>query len=218
MTRLILLRHAEAEGNINRRFHGHFNSNLTENGKMQAQKVAERLSNEKIDVIYSSDLTRALETAETVAKYKGISVIKSENLREINGGDWEDTPWETLPVSYPESYYHWENMPHLLQMPNGEAMVHFQNRIVNEINSITRLNIEKNILIVTHGTAIKSFLCFCYNKSLSEFVNLKWHDNASITILAYENCIYKVVIEGDNSHLGNLSTLAKQDWWKNKKL
>ncbi|NLY43040.1 MAG: histidine phosphatase family protein [Clostridiaceae bacterium] len=216
VTRLILVRHGEAEGNINRRFHGQTNSSLTPNGHLQAQKLAERLAKEKIDVLYSSDLSRAYDTAKYISKVKNLEIHKIQGLREINGGEWEDVPWDELPIRWPEAYYHWEHQPHLLQMPGGESMENFQRRVVTEIMKIVRENEGKNICVATHGTVIKALLCFFYGVSLEQFTKLKWHDNASITIVHIDEDRYTVVIEGDNMHLGELSTLAKQDWWKDK--
>lgn len=217
MTKLILLRHGEAEGNIGRRFHGFYNSSLTENGRKQVELAALALQKEPIDIIYSSDLKRALDTARAAAKFHPVKLIENQNLREINGGDWENLFWEELPEKYPKSYSHWLDFPHLLQMPNGESMQEFQKRVVGAIRGIVEGNAGKTILVVTHGTAIKVFLCWCYGLELSEFPSLPWCDNASISVIEIDDDMrYNVVKCGENVHLGELSTLNKQDWWKNK--
>lgn len=217
MTKIILVRHGEAEGNINRNFHGHYNSALTENGKEQIKLTSRRLKNEHIDVIYSSDLTRTYETAKEIATGRQLEITKDERLREINGGDWEDVPWSELPEKFPESYGFWLSDPLHLQMPNGESMVNFQSRVYNAVNSIVKNNMNKTVCIATHGTVIKVLLCKYYNKTLSDLPNLTWHDNASITVVEFDDDLTpNVVLEGDNSHLGELSTLAKQSWWRKK--
>lgn len=88
-TVVYLIRHAEAEGNFIRRFHGITDSNVTEKGKLQAQKLAERLKNVHFDVIYSSPLKRAFYTASKIAEGRDIKIIVREDLIEINGGEWE---------------------------------------------------------------------------------------------------------------------------------
>ncbi|MFA7636598.1 MAG: histidine phosphatase family protein, partial [Monoglobales bacterium] len=108
-TRFIIVRHAEAEGNIIRIFHGHYNSSLTEDGHIQAKRAAEALKKYKIDHIYSSDLNRTVSTAEYISSCSGLEIKKDERLREINGGGWENVPWDDLPSLFPESYKHWEN-------------------------------------------------------------------------------------------------------------
>ena len=69
-TTLIFVRHAEAEGNLNRIFHGWTDADITEKGHIQAKLAAESLKNRKIDVIYSSSMKRTIKTAEYIAKLK----------------------------------------------------------------------------------------------------------------------------------------------------
>ncbi len=216
-TRVIFIRHGEAEGNINRNFHGHYNSKLTDNGREQIKLAAQRLKDEHIDVLYSSDLTRAYETAAAVAKGRGLEINKDERLREIFGGEWEDIPWDELPSKFPESYGYWLSDPLHLKMPNGEAMVDFQQRVANAVSDIVGKNNNKAVCISTHGTVIKVLLCKYHGKTLSDLPNMLWHDNASITIVEFDDMQNpNVVLEGDNAHLGELSTLAKQSWWRKK--
>ena len=122
-TRLIFVRHAEALGNKIRRFHGWTDSGITDRGRLQAKRVAERLKDTEIDVIYSSSLKRAFQTAEYIAKIKGLPLTTSENLKEINGGT-EDQAWTDLEQKWPDEYEAWENQPHA-QMPNGSPWRNF---------------------------------------------------------------------------------------------
>jgi methionine salvage enolase-phosphatase E1 len=85
-TRLIFVRHAEAEGNLKRLFHGWYDSSITEKGHKQAKKVAERLSDVPIEVIYSSSLKRTLQTAQYIADVKQLPIIRTDKMKEINGG------------------------------------------------------------------------------------------------------------------------------------
>ncbi|GAE89204.1 alpha-ribazole-5'-phosphate phosphatase [Acetivibrio straminisolvens JCM 21531] len=108
-TRIIFVRHAEAEGNLNRVFHGWTDSSITERGHLQAQRVAERLKDVEVDVIYSSSLKRTLQTAQYIADVKNLPIIRTDKLKEINGGEWENREWEELPNLWPEEYDSWEN-------------------------------------------------------------------------------------------------------------
>lgn len=216
-TRLIIVRHAEAEGNVNRVFHGWTDSEITEKGHVQARLVAERLKNMDIDVIYSSSLKRTLQTAAYIAKAKGLPVIRTDKLKEINGGEWENMPWDVLPKKWPEEYDSWENKPHIHKMPRGESMKEFQNRIVEEFKYIINKNKGKNICVVTHGTAIRSLMCFFYHCSLEEMINFPWYDNTSVTIIDCERGKFSIVTEGDTSHLSkDMKTLENQEWWLEK--
>ncbi len=217
ITRLIFVRHAEAEGNINRRFHGWFDSRITEKGHKQALKVAERLASMPIDIIYSSSLTRTLQTAQYIADVKQLPIIRTDKLREINGGDWEDMPFDQLPVLYPKENKTWEEEPHLHQMPNGECVSEFYDRLMGEVKHIISNNPGKNICIVTHGAAIRTMLCRFYGQKLEYIKNIFWHDNTSVTVVDYDDKKdeFEVLMEGDTEHLGfELSTIENQEWWQ----
>lgn len=213
-TRLILVRHAEAEGNYKRLFHGWTDGDITEKGHLQAQKLAERLADMDIDVLYSSSLKRTLQTAGYISDIKCLPIIRTDKLKEINGGDWEGVPWDVLPQKWPVEYNTWENKPHIHKMPNGESMEEFQQRLIEEIIYIIESNKGKNICVVTHGTAIKSLMCYFKNCELEEMFNIPWCDNTAVTILDYAEGGFELLLEGDSAHLENeLSTIRNQDWW-----
>lgn len=214
-TRLIFVRHAEAEGNKIRRFHGWTDSQITERGHRQAQRVAQRLSGMSVDVIYSSSLKRTMQTASYIAEVKKLPITGSDRLKEINGGDWEDQMWTELEERWPEAYDTWDNKPHAHQMPNGESMEEFQRRLLEEVMFIIGRNEGKNICIVTHGTAIRAMLCHFRACTLEEMINVAWCDNTAVTIIDYEDGVFSTVTEGDATHLGSdLGTIVNQDWWE----
>ena len=213
-TRLIFVRHGEATGNVQRRFHGDYDSALTENGMRQAELAACELDRFPIDRIIASDLTRTFETARAIARRRNLEVTTDSKLREINGGEWEDVPWGDLPEKFPESYEHWLHRMDLLQMPGGESAEGFQQRVITAVEKIEDTNAGKSLCIVTHGTVIKVLLCHFKGIGLDKFCDQPWQDNASITLVEKEDGIYRVLLEGFAEHLGEYSTMAKQDWWK----
>ena len=213
-TRLIFVRHGEATGNVERRFHGDYDSTLTENGMRQAELAACELDRFPIDRIIASDLTRTFETARAIARRRNLEVSTNPELREINGGEWEDVPWDDLPEKFPESYGHWLHRMDLLQMPGGESAEEFRRRVVTAVEKIADENEGKSVCIVTHGTVIKVLLCHFKGIGLDRFCDQPWQDNASITVVEKEDGNDRVLLEGFAGHLGEYSTLAKQDWWK----
>lgn len=214
MTTLIYVRHGEAEGNLKRHFHGFYNSALTPNGREQIKRAAARLADTHIDAIYSSDLTRAYETALEIAKGRELTVQIDERFREINGGQWENVPWDDLPVKFSDSYRDWLYEPYKLQMPGGESMADFSSRLIRATVEIADAHPSQTVCIATHGTAIRVLLCYFYGWPLERLNDVRWCDNAAITIVEYENGHFTVRIDGDNGHLEDISTLATQDWWR----
>src|SRR5579884_1391455 len=89
MTDLLLVRHGETDWNAEGRLQGHTDRPLSDFGRRQAKELAERLSGERVDAIYASDLARARETAEIVGERLGLPVVIDPDLREKNWGSWE---------------------------------------------------------------------------------------------------------------------------------
>jgi broad specificity phosphatase PhoE len=213
-TRLIFVRHAEAEGNFKRIFQGFTDGLITKRGHIQAKLAAERLRYEKIDILYSSSLTRTLQTAGYIAEIKNLEIIKLDGLKEINGGDWEGRNWDELPSIWPKEYDTWENAPHIHEMPNGEAMTEFYSRLNKTIDRIVNENCGKNVCIVTHGTAIKALMCRFMGKTLDDMVNVCWCDNTALTVIEVDGDEFRIITKGDASHLSQEeSTLKNQTWW-----
>jgi broad specificity phosphatase PhoE len=213
-TKLIIVRHAEAVGNAIREFHGWTDSSITERGHIQAKQVAERLKDVPIDVIYSSSLKRTMETAMYISKIKGLPIIKRDDLKEINGGLWEGMTWTNLVKSYPKEYEIWEEKPHIHQMPEGESMKDFQQRLINAVSDIINTEKGKNVCIVTHGTAIRVLMCWFLDYSLEDIVKIPWCDNTAVTIVDSNDEKFIVEIEGDSCHLDDeISTIKNQKWY-----
>lgn len=212
-TTIMLIRHGEAEGNYVRRFHGFYNSSLTDKGRIQIERLALRLKDTHFDFLYSSDLDRAYETAEAVNKYHNLEIIKDESFREINGGKWEDVPWDDLPVLFPESYEKWLNNPIETQMPDGETMVEFNERLILGIHKLIARHEGKTICIASHGTAIRSLCCYFAGRDFKDLDHVEWCDNASLTVAEFENGKFTLTINGENDHLKDISTIEGQAWF-----
>lgn len=213
-TRIIVVRHGEAEGNIIRIFHGQYNSTLTEDGHLQAERAAQYLKNINIDHIYSSDLTRTISTAEHIAKNRNLTIKTDSRLREIYGGLWENVPWDDLPERFPESYDCWENDISKTVMPEGESVDEMFSRTRDAFADIASRHPGETVCIVTHGTVIRALVCLWRNIALADMQKVPWFDNASITIVDYAGGNYEIIDEGISSHLEGVSTFQKQSWWQ----
>lgn len=103
MTKIYLIRHAEAEGNFYRRIHGQYDSKLTKRGYKQIDALAERFREEHIDALYASDLTRTMETAKAITRYHPeLKIVPEPRLREVSMGIWEDLTWGNVAYNEPE--------------------------------------------------------------------------------------------------------------------
>ena len=93
MTKIYLVRHAEAEGNLYRRIHGQYDSLVTDNGYRQIAALAHRFEGIHVDAVYSSDLFRTRTTAKAIYGPKGLALTTRKSLREVSMGVWEDRTW-----------------------------------------------------------------------------------------------------------------------------
>ncbi|HEX2938296.1 MAG TPA: histidine phosphatase family protein [Ruminiclostridium sp.] len=218
MTRLYLVRHAEAQGNIMRYFHGITDADISENGALQLEQLKERFRNIDIDTVYSSPLKRAYKTAQAASFYHKLPITTDEGLIEVNGGRWECKKWDDIPHLYPEENEAWEERPWLFAPQGGETMRHVYDRIWKTIIKIIKNNKDRKILIASHGCAIRNFACRAMGLPLEKLNDVEWFENTSVSIFDFdEDLNIKILSLNDVSHLDkNTWTLLKQDWWKNK--
>lgn len=186
-TKVIIVRHAQGEGNLKAEFHGQFPSDLTPLGITQAECTAEFLKDYKIDVAYASDIPRAFSTARIIAEKHGISVIKEEGLREINGGVWEQMKFDDIVVQYPDEYAVWKHDLGNCTCPGGESIRHLAERVRKTVERIVKENAGKTILIGTHATPTRVMGCVWKGLDITEIVNINWVPNASVSIAEYDS-------------------------------
>ncbi|MBR5773487.1 MAG: histidine phosphatase family protein [Clostridia bacterium] len=218
MTRVLLIRHAQATGNIDGVFQGHLDSGITEVGMRQLDSLAERMKGEAFDAVYSSPLIRAKETANAANRHHKLPITFLEELMEINGGDWEALPFDEIPNLYPEHSAVWENEPYNFVAPNGEAMRNVCKRMVETIGRIAEENNGRTVCVVSHGCAIRNYVTFLRYGTLEKLAYVEWCDNTAIYTIEYENGVAKLIGGADSSHLDKrISTFHNQSWWKNIK-
>ncbi|MBV9928999.1 MAG: histidine phosphatase family protein [Acidobacteria bacterium] len=103
-TRVLLVRHGQSQGNAEHRFGGHSPTPLSALGHWQAEATARALANERVTAVYSSDLLRAVQTAEPLARATGLEVTRTAALRERSVGLMEGLTFEEAAAAHPEEY------------------------------------------------------------------------------------------------------------------
>lgn len=147
--RLILVRHGETEDNLKGIIQGQRPGKLTEKGKEQAKKLAERLKDEKIDVIFSSDLERAKETTKEIAKYHKVPVHYTSELRERSFGVFDGkTGKEYFGYLERNNFSKAEFRPE-----GGESDLDLRERLTRFFKKLLKEYEKENILISAHGRA-----------------------------------------------------------------
>ena len=218
MTRIYIIRHAEAEGNLYRRIHGQYDSLVTPLGYRQIQALEKRFQDIHLDAVYSSDLFRTQTTAKALYLPKGLPLQLEPGLREISMGDWEDDTWGGAARKYPEqmAYFSGGNT-HYTSM-GGESFQELRERVVATYYRLAAANDGKTIACVSHGEAIRTAVNAFYGRPLEEMHNMIPSDNTAVSCVEIEGETAKVIFYGDGAHLTpELSTLGKQTWWREPK-
>ncbi len=215
MTRIILVRHCEAQGNTDGVFQGSTDNGISGNGAVQLDLLGVRCRNMPIDAIYSSPLKRAYLTAEAINKYHNLPIQTDSRLKEINGGELEGKRWEELPLLYPEEAAHWNRAPHEFSPRGGETMRQVYDRMWEGVTDIVKQNPGKTVCVTSHGCAIRNFLCHALNKPIEQISEVGWCDNTAISIIDFDEVLRsEVVCMNDASHLTpEISLFTHQTWW-----
>lgn len=184
------------------RYQGQTDIPLNLEGKRQANLIAQRRDFEKITLIYSSDLKRAVQTAEVIKEVLRVPIIKDRNLREINYGIWEGLYLEEVQKRYGELLKKWQDIPLNTIIPKAESLREFKRRCEKFYQRILQDNKGKNLLIISHGGPIRVIIGYALKLPVFALRSLRI-DNASLSILEYDKDYKRatLVLLNDTCHL-----------------
>lgn len=205
-TTLIFIRHGFSVSNKAKIFTGSTDIDLTEKGKLQAEKCAALMAKMKPDVVYSSDLRRAYETALPTATALGLEVRIEAGVREIFGGDWEGISFSDLLAKYPEEYGTWQNDIGRAVCPGGESVVGFSERVEAAVRRIAEENEGKTVCIASHAMPIRAMCTLAKGLPYEQMREVPFVRNASVDVFEYENGKITAISLDGVSHLGELMT------------
>ncbi len=159
-TDILIIRHGQTAWNKMKRLQGHSDIPLNEDGRLQAVTLAETLQNEPLDAIFSSDLQRAFQTANEIAKCHRLAVNMDKSFRERCYGICEGMMSDEIREAYPKSYEAWYAADPDHFFPDGERKTEsprqFHHRALNAIFNAATSYAGKKIAIVTHFGVIET--------------------------------------------------------------
>ncbi len=166
MTTILLARHGETDWNRDRRVQGHSDTTLNETGRAQARALAAALAAEPLDAVYSSDLSRARETAEIVAARHELPVSLDPQLRERSFGSWEGLTGAEIDARFGDWSLH-----------DGETDDHVRERVLAATHRIVARHPGEEVLVVSHGGVLASL----------------WHHASGARLERWANCaVYRL--------------------------
>jgi alpha-ribazole phosphatase len=200
LSKLLLVRHGITEFNRDRKFMGHSDVELSADGYRQVEKLHDRLVNEQIDAVYSSDLRRALVTAEVISLGHKLEIATCPELREINYGKVEGLTFEEIRQLYPEVAESVANFSLQLKFPDGESFEGFAARTSAFLDKVKRHPASQTTLIVSHSGPLRVLVCRLLGVDLGHWRQFRL-DFASLSILETYPQGTIVNLLNDTSHL-----------------
>ncbi|KAE7999581.1 hypothetical protein FH972_003992 [Carpinus fangiana] len=203
---IIVVRHGETEWNVDGRIQGHLDVELNDAGRQQAAAVADRLSREpNISVVYSSDLKRALDTAQIIAtSCCGLEVIKEPDLRERHLGDLQGLVLREAAKISSKAYKAFLNHKTDQELPGGgESLDQLYERCTSSLERIGRKHKGERVVVVTHGGVIRTL----YKKACPNGRSGGKVLNTSVNIFLLSDGEWTIKLWGDTSHLNQTEFL-----------
>ncbi len=205
-TRFCLVRHGETDWNAERRLQGHTDIELNARGLAQATQMAKALKkiDFQFDVLYTSDLLRAKQTAKAIEHLYSVSAVSHSPLRERHLGVLQGLTISEAPALEPELWQAHLSRDIHQELQGGESILQFSNRIRSSLEQIQDKHAGKTILIVSHGGALDMMYRMASNQALdSEKVVAV--PNASLNWISHDGSSWTVDNWADTSHLDGLS-------------
>jgi alpha-ribazole phosphatase len=199
-TELILIRHGETEWNRARRIQGHTDIGLSELGRFQAGRLAARMAGEALDAVYTSDLSRSIDTAAPVAAALRLPIITTPLLREVGFGAWEGLTISEVEARWPDEYAAWRDDSVRCCPPEGEPIEALQQRTLAVVAEILTAHPGERVALFGHGGSVKAILCGLMDFPLSIWRRLRV-DNTSVTRLQFGPLGPTLTLYNDTSHL-----------------
>ncbi len=180
---ILLIRHGITDYNRKGRIQGQLDMPLSDQGRRQAQELAQRFKPGQIQAIYSSDLSRAKETAEIIARAIKLPVEEYRpDLREICFGHWQGHTMAEVAQLYPEELALWRADQTYSAPHGGESFAQMTERGWKAVQEIAASHPGQTVAVVAHGGLIKGILCMANSMDLSQRSQLVL-DNASYTTI-----------------------------------
>ena len=221
-TRIYMVRHGATKLSSEDRFAGAVDVELSDEGKFQAERLAERLADDSIKAVYCSPMTRTIQTATILASPHNLALIQKEGLREINHGHWEGMRRADVEAQFPEEYAAWEEDPLTFAPQGGEAGVNVIARALPVIREIVLEHRGQNVLIVSHKATLRLIISSLLGFDARGYRDRLDQSPAGLNVLDFKDPVRaRLMLFNDVSHyvdepLRSSGRLSK--WWDTPKV
>ena len=217
ITRLFLARHGATAATEEDRFSGSSEAELSEEGRQQAALLGERLSRQNITAVYSSPLSRALETARIVAGHCGLDPVTRDGLREIGHGHWEGLKRHDVERRFTMEYAAWEADPFTFAPAGGESGVAVLARALPVIRQIVTVHSGAQVLVVSHKATLRLIVSSLLAFDPRGFRDRLDQSPACLNVVDFRDPVRaRLMLFNDTSHYSDRPRLPEQSlskWW-----
>ena len=224
VTRVFMVRHGATVLSAEDRFAGATDVALSDEGREQTRRLADRLSHEKIMAVYASPLGRTVETAQILAGPHKLEVQACDGFREINHGRWEQMTRREVEEKFPEEAAEWEKDPYTFAPLGGESGLAVTARALPALIALVREHAGQNILVVSHKATIRLLL-----SSLLGFDPRRYRDNldqkpAALNVVDFRDATRaRLTLFNDTSHYDKTGSAIPEipesrlsKWWNER--
>jgi len=203
MTEVIVIRHGETDWNVQGRFQGQIDVPLNALGQRQAERMAERLSLERVDVFYCSDLLRTRQTAAPAAQKLQLAAAPDAGLREQHFGILEGMSFEEVQARHPQALADWMRHDPDFALPEGESVRSFHARVLAALQALSERHAGQTLAVVTHGGVLDMLYRTVHGLPLAGPRTCPI-PNAGLNRLRVQGDRLEIVTWADDAHLAGL--------------
>lgn len=201
-TQILLVRHGQTAWNEpGERIRGRSDVPLSEEGLAQARATARYIAARwPLTAVYSSPLSRAMETARAIAEAQGLQVQPLDRLMDLSFGEWEGLTIEEVKTRYPDLWRAWREAPHTVRVPGGESLDDVRERCLEALREVVDRHPGETVAMVAHRVVNQVMLCAVLDLGNDHF----WHvvqDTCAVNRIEWNGKFYSVALMNDTSHL-----------------
>ena len=201
MTTVLLIRHGQTEWNRVERFRGRADVPLNEVGIKQAEATGKHVAERwRPTAVYSSPLSRAVKTAEAIAKHFDLPVQVHPSLADIDYGDWQGLSPDEVHARWADALDNWYNAPQLANIPNGETLADLRERAMKTVHELAARHEDETIVLLGHTVINRIILLGVLGLSNDRFWRIK-QDTCAINVFEMDKDDYTLVSLNDTCHL-----------------
>ncbi len=216
-TRLLLIRHGATTLTAEDRFAGSTDVLLSDEGRAQARKLAERLAPEKLAAIYASPMQRTLDTASILGVPHGLNPQPRDGLREIGHGRWEQKTRREVEAEFAEEYASWEEDPFTFAPQSGESGLAVTARALPVVREVVVAHPNQTVAIVSHKATIRLILASLLGIDARGYRDRLDQSPACLNVVDFKDPVRaRLMLYNDISHYAQQPRTADTNlskWW-----